>query len=196
MAETIYSAAALESSRNFRVLLDAMAKPGHVFELSPSLDAIGPVFATTLMVAQTLFDFQTTGWLALELNNDAVRRYLKFHTGVPLVDHLAEAAFAVVSAKHKVPPLTQFGQGTHEYPDRSTTLIIQVEGFAADDVLLSGPGLKQPINLGAKNLPQEFWHEMKANHQSYPLGVDVIFVSVNAIACCPRSTRIALKESA
>jgi alpha-D-ribose 1-methylphosphonate 5-triphosphate synthase subunit PhnH len=196
MAETIYSAAALDSSRDFRMLLDAMAKPGHVFALAPKLEAIGSVFATTLTIAQTLFDFQTPIWLAPELSSEAFKHHLKFHTGAPIITHMSAASFAVLTPNTQLPSLLQFGQGTHEYPDRSTTLIIQVEDFSADDVVLSGPGLKDPIGFGAKGLFQEFWADMIANQQSYPLGVDIIFASIYAIACCPRSTRITVMEPA
>ncbi len=196
MAEIAYSAAAVQSSRLFRVLLDAMAKPGHVFEFASKIHAIEPAFATTLAIAQTLFDFQTPLWLAPEFNTDAIKPHLKFHTGAPIVEGLSGASFAILSAKTQLPLLRQFEQGTHEYPDRSTTVIIQVDNFDKDAVMLSGPGLKQPVGFGVQGLSEQFWLDMMVNHHSYPLGVDVIFASSHAIACCPRSTCITLKESA
>jgi alpha-D-ribose 1-methylphosphonate 5-triphosphate synthase subunit PhnH len=196
MVEAIYSAEALRSSRNFRVLLDAMAKPGHVFDFAPKNLDVAPLYATTIAIAHTLFDFQSPIWLSPAFAQDGVIRHLKFHTGAPRVEKGRDAAFAVLSARDGIPALHTFAQGTHEYPDRSTTLIIQVDGFSGDMVRLSGPGLKQPGNFGADHLTRAFWDEMIENNRSFPLGIDVIFSSPNSIACCPRSTRIAVKDMA
>jgi alpha-D-ribose 1-methylphosphonate 5-triphosphate synthase subunit PhnH len=194
MLETEYSQEALDSSRRFRIILDAMAKPGHVIELVTAAEAVPPLYATTLSIAQTLFDFQSPLWISPALTADPVARRLRFSTGVPLVGRKTDAAFALVSAAERMPALASFAQGTHEYPDRSTTLIIQVTEFAGQGVALSGPGIKQPVSFAAAGLTDDFWQQLSDNHQSYPLGVDVIFVSPAALACCPRSTRIHLTE--
>lgn len=185
-----------ESAENFRVILDAMAKPGQPFALTPNDSAPSPMSAIMATIANTLCDFQSPLWLTPALNTEAVTKHLKFHTGAPLVKEPAAASFAFMNAIDGLLPLTAFAQGTHEYPDRSATLVIQVEGFGHGDVELSGPGLKAPIQFGVKPLPRSFWIEMIGNHSQYPLGVDIIFVGPHEIACCPRSTRIMLKEHA
>lgn len=183
------------SSRIFRTILDAMAKPGHVLQFHPTDESPAPLSGNVAAIIQTLCDFQSAIWLGKGFANDGVQRFIKFHTGAPFTDVPAAAGFALLSANAAMPKLSEFAQGTHEYPDRSTTLIVQVDGFTNSDVGLSGPGLKAPASFGAKGLTPEFWRQMITNSQQYPLGVDAIFVSTDALACCPRSTRIQLKES-
>lgn len=187
---------AIDSSRNFRAILDAMAKPGHAVPFDPRVDAPAPLLAGAATIVQTLCDFQSPIWLAPEFATGDISRFIKFHTGAPIIEDLALASFGIVQASATMPSLSLFSQGTHEYPDRSTTLIMQVDSFTRNSVVLSGPGLKEPVSFGAHGLDPDFWQLMITNNQQYPLGVDVIFVSASAIACCPRSTRIQLKEQA
>ena len=185
----------MNSARIFRVILDAMARPGAVFKLDENSNASSALFSNTNAVIRTLSDFQSPLWLSPTLNTDTIIRHIKFQTGAPVVGAPAEAAFAILTAQEAPGEVGKFNTGTHEYPDRSTTLLIQVDGFNHTDVELAGPGLKVPIGFGVSNLSKTFWTEMMVNHALYPLGVDVIFISTQGIACCPRSTRIALKES-
>ena len=52
-----------------------------------------------------------------------------------IADHMELNGFAVVA------------QGTQDYPDRSTTLILQVEDFADHGFMLEGPGIKGRIGV-------------------------------------------------
>jgi alpha-D-ribose 1-methylphosphonate 5-triphosphate synthase subunit PhnH len=195
MADILFAPEAVASANAFRQVLNCMSKPGHVSKLEPYSDAPVPLFGTTAMLLTTLCDFQSAIWLSEECSNPAVLDHLKFHTGAPIVKEPAKAGFAIASARSGLPFLSRFSPGTHEYPDRSTTVVIQVDGFESEGVVLSGPGLKHPTSFGASPLKPKFWLEMIVNHRQYPLGVDVIFASPSHIACCPRSTAIFLQET-
>lgn len=195
MFELAQNTAAMESARAFRLILDAMAKPGTPMSFVETTDAPDPLWSGTDQVIKTLCDFQSPLWFSGLLSKDDIVRHVKFHTGAPITRSSLEAAFAVMAASEVPLPLSSFNLGSHEYPDCSTTLLIQVSEFNNTDVELSGPGLKAPIGFGVTELGKIFWTEMISNHQLYPLGVDVIFISRIAIACCPRSTHITLKES-
>jgi alpha-D-ribose 1-methylphosphonate 5-triphosphate synthase subunit PhnH len=186
---------AMNSARIFRVILDAMARPGAVLKLVENSDASSPLFSNTNAVIRTLSDFQSPLWLSPTLNIETIIRQIKFQTGAPVVTRPAESVFAILTAQEASGEVEKFNVGTDEYPDRSTTLLIQVDGFNNTDVELAGPGLKVPVGFGVSNLSKTFWTEMMVNHTLYPLGVDVIFISPESIACCPRSTSIVLKES-
>jgi alpha-D-ribose 1-methylphosphonate 5-triphosphate synthase subunit PhnH len=101
-----------------------------------------------------------------------------------------------MTAGPDMPHPSHFAQGTHDYPDRSATLVLQVEDIRAEGpVMLSGPGIPQRLRFGASGLGDGFWAAMAENHAGFPIGVDVIFVSPTSIAALPRSTDIELAES-
>ena len=127
-----------------------------------------------------------------------VTAFLKFHCGCPVTeDSPAKASFGFVSDSNKVPPLDSFSAGSPEYPDRSATLIVQCTSLDdREDVVMTGPGIETEQGLSIPSLSLEFWHQLKASNRRYPLGVDVLFTTVAAIAGCPRSIALEIPEAA
>ncbi|MGI9450585.1 MAG: phosphonate C-P lyase system protein PhnH, partial [Geminicoccaceae bacterium] len=79
-------------------------------------------------------------------------------------------------------------QGTSEYPERSTTILMQVQGL--DDSLgarLTGPGIETEARLTIDGMPPDFWSQWFANQRQFPLGVDLILTAGDRIAALPRS---------
>ena len=195
MIERGFADVAFDSARVFRAIMQAMARPGLVMNARPPLAAPPPLLQTTAAVALTLCDFQTPIWLASGLRSAEVEKYLRFHTGAHITGRIEEAQFILVPADD-VPEIQAVALGTHEYPDRSATLVIQVSGFRTGDVELSGPGIRAAADFGVEGLGASFWAAMAENHARFPAGIDVIFTSGKAIAALPRSTAIKLKEIA
>lgn len=187
---------AIGSSHAFRAIMQAMARPGRIQSLDAGLATPEPLFASTAAVALTLCDFQTAIWLAPELRTERLTRYLRFHTGAPMVEASGKAQFVFAQAGDSLPDPALLLQGTHEYPDRSATLVIQVAGFGGDQVVLSGPGLRGSLDFGVNGLGLRFWDAMSENHARFPTGIDVIFAAPGAVAALPRSTAIRLSEAA
>ncbi|XLM21942.1 phosphonate C-P lyase system protein PhnH, partial [Chromobacterium piscinae] len=88
------------------------------------------------------------------------------------------------------PDLMSLKAGSAEYPDRSATLLIEVDGFTQQQVEGSGPGFAAPRRFGAAGLPASFWAEWQRNHARFPLGVDAVLISDTHVAGLPRSVRI------
>ena len=196
MSDQQYSSEVIDASHAFRSIMGAVSRPGRILPFKAAHEAPSPLWATAAAVARTLCDFQTPVWLAPELRDEAVRHHIRFHTGAPIAAKPEEASFIFLQAASAEadPPL--FAQGTHEYPDRSATLVIQTASLSnAGQVELSGPGIPLPLRFHAEGMSPEFWQAMAENHAQFPLGVDVIFVSRGAIAALPRSTSIRLQET-
>ncbi len=84
----------------------------------------------TAAIALTLFDHDTPVWLDPFLSETAeVKKWLKFHSGAPVVSDPSIASFALVSDGAALPQLDRFAFGSNEYPDRSTTVILQVDSL-------------------------------------------------------------------
>jgi alpha-D-ribose 1-methylphosphonate 5-triphosphate synthase subunit PhnH len=194
MTETGFTNAAIDSAHAFRIIMQAMSRPGVPVSLEAALEAPAPLYLTSAAVALTLCDFQTPLWLSPALRNEETVHYLRFHTGAPIVDQMEAAQFAFVSTEEQ-PPLSLFAQGTHEYPDRSATLVMQTEQFNDRAVMLTGPGIKGTVGFGAEGLAQAFWAAMAENHKHFPVGVDVIFAAPKSLAAVPRSSVVRIVET-
>src|SRR6478672_5484576 len=118
----------LSAQSTFRSVMDAMARPGSVPRIVPMAGAPAPTMRGTAAIALTLFDHDTPLWLDERMTERSdVVKWLKFHTGAPVVQDSSIASFALISDGALLSPLERFALGTTEYPDRSTTVIIQVE---------------------------------------------------------------------
>ncbi len=185
----------LDSQRVFRAVLDAMARPGTVVELPLSLEVPAPLDPAAAAVALALADVDTRLWLGPWLNEaagaDAVRAYLRFHCGCPLTAEPAAADFAIVADPQAMPPLAAFNAGSDEFPDRSTTVIVQVPALhGGEPWTFAGPGIRDRVRLAVAGLPPAFRGWVAENHAGFPRGVDLIFTSGTRLAALPRSARL------
>lgn len=178
----------------FRSVLCAMSQPGRIvdfnFQMPSPPKGLSSEIATLLL---TLCDFQTPIWM--KSSTPEIDKYIKFHTAAPITTRKKNAAFAVVSGPDVDFSLSGFAQGTHEYPDRSTTILVQVDHLQdKGNIYLTGPGIAETQTFNAKNVSKNFWPDVIANHANYPLGVDLIFVAAMKLAALPRSTHVKIKE--
>ena len=174
--------APVEAARAFRAAMRVMARPGTI----ESLDAARPpspvsVAAGTLLL--TLCDHETGVYLAGAYDTAELREWLAFHTGAPGVA-AGEAQFALGDWADLM-PLSQYAVGTPEYPDRSATLIVEMERLEAKGTGLRGPGIRERAEL---SLPDA--DVMTANAAQFPLGVDFFLTCGDRVAALPRSTRL------
>lgn len=179
-----------ESQAAFKVAMMALAQPGSIRVLATDLEPPAPLWPATAALALTLCDYETPVWLDEALSAEpAVADYLRFHTGTPIVAEPHEAAFAFAADGANLPPLDTFALGTLEYPDRSATLVIQVERIdAGGPWRLTGPGIAREAGIGVSPVPLGFHEQIIGNHKLFPRGVDLIFVGQAWIVGVPRST--------
>jgi alpha-D-ribose 1-methylphosphonate 5-triphosphate synthase subunit PhnH len=181
----------------FRAVMDAMARPGTILSLPglarpPSLLSVA---AGAIILA--LCDNDTPLWLDPALQaSAAVKSWLGFHTGAPLANTPADAHFALIASPAEMMALDGFSQGTQDYPDRSTTLILQVSDLTSGaPLLLAGPGIEASATIAPAQTPRHFVEQWKQNNQRFPRGIDIILAAPNGLACLPRTTRIKTMEA-
>jgi alpha-D-ribose 1-methylphosphonate 5-triphosphate synthase subunit PhnH len=182
----------LDAQAAFRAVMDAMARPGSIRPLPSALTPPLPLSPAAAAVALTLLDYEAPFWLDAPLARAAeVASWLHFHTGAPRVDVPEEAAFAFLADPANAPACARFALGSPDYPDRSTTLVLQVESLSdAAQMRLSGPGIAGARTIAAAPLRDDFLAEAARNRACFPCGVDFIFVAADALAALPRSTRV------
>ncbi len=181
---------AYASQAAIRALMDCLARPGDIRALIGA-DAPAPFAPAAAALIKSLADYETPLWLDPAFAAaHKVADWIRFHTGAPVVRDPGEAAFALIADARSMPPLAQFAQGTPEYPDRSTTLIVQIDGFAGTALTLRGPGIKTTREFAAAPLPVGFASRMKENRALFPRGVDLVLIAGHDIAALPRSVTV------
>jgi alpha-D-ribose 1-methylphosphonate 5-triphosphate synthase subunit PhnH len=181
----------LDSQRVFRALLDAMAHPGRVVAVPGPEDPPLPLGSAAAATALALLDFETPVWLDAAAATPEIAGYLRFHCGAPLVEEPRAAQFALIVHPTAMPPLEAFDAGSDERPERSATLVLQVDGLAAGrGRRLTGPGIHGTTWLDVPGAAPRFWDAVRANAACFPRGVDLLLCAGALVAALPRSTRV------
>jgi alpha-D-ribose 1-methylphosphonate 5-triphosphate synthase subunit PhnH len=182
----------LSAQSTFRSVMDAMARPGGIQRIASAAGTPVTMMRGTAAIALTLFDHDTPVWLDGRMSATAdVAKWLKFHTSAPVIADSSIASFALVGDPENLPPLDRFAFGSNEYPDRSTTLILQVESLTEGPAVeLEGPGIDGSATLRASIQPQDLFERLTINAGLFPRGIDVVLVHDNAIVAIPRTTRL------
>jgi len=185
----------LSAQSTFRSVMDAMARPGTVQRIVAAIGAPAAMMRGTAAIALTLFDQDTPLWLDPQISGTSdVTKWLKFHTGAPVIADSSVCSFALVGDSRALPSLDRFAFGSNEYPDRSTTLILQVESLTQGPVLeLRGPGIDGTAVLRAAIQPADLFARLEINRTLFPRGFDVVLVHDDNIVAIPRTTRLVAK---
>jgi alpha-D-ribose 1-methylphosphonate 5-triphosphate synthase subunit PhnH len=174
--------------------MEAVARPGTRADFGDAVEPPAGLGVAAATVALTLLDFETLVWLDPALRGGETEAWVRFHCGCPLTVNAAEAAFAIVTDAKAAPRLDAFNLGDARYPDRSTTVILQVDSLdGGQAVTLAGPGIESQAVIAPKGLPEGFWEQMQDNNAKFQFGVDVLIVSGPALTAVPRSSQIQKK---
>jgi alpha-D-ribose 1-methylphosphonate 5-triphosphate synthase subunit PhnH len=176
----------LSAQSTFRSVMDAMARPGSVQRIAAAAGTPAAMMRGTAAIALTLFDHDTPLWLDPSMS--------EFHTGAPVIADSSICSFALIGDAPALPDLDRFAFGSSEYPDRSTTLILQVESLTQGSMLeLRGPGIDGVAMLQATIQPTDLFERLAINAALFPRGIDVVLVHDDAIVAIPRTTRLVAK---
>ncbi|MEM8624732.1 MAG: phosphonate C-P lyase system protein PhnH [Pseudomonadota bacterium] len=173
--------APIDAAHAFRAMLDAMARPGTIQQVGVAAPPT-PLGAAAGALLLTLCDPDTPLWLAPSVATDDVRAWIAFHSGAPILGR-GEARFAF-GAWEDMQPLSSFAIGTADYPDRSATLIVEVEALEGD-ARLTGPGVEAVARLAVPD-----GEAFRQNAALFPLGLDFFLTCGDRLAAIPRTTRV------
>lgn len=171
-----------QSARAFRAVLNAMARPGTIYAVEGTAPP-APISVAAGVALLTLADGTTPVHLAGAADSAAMRDWVAFHIGAPLVG--AEDADFALGSWAALQPVNRFRIGQPDYPDRSATLIVEVDRLTNHGACLTGPGIETAAWL---SLPETA--AFVANRALFPLGYDCLFCFGTRLAGLPRSTRV------
>ncbi|QFT58841.1 Alpha-D-ribose 1-methylphosphonate 5-triphosphate synthase subunit PhnH [Sulfitobacter sp. THAF37] len=176
-----FADAPTDSAIAFREIMQVMARPGRIARIGGATPP-APLSIAAGTLVLTLCDPDTPVYLAPGHDTPPIRDWITFHTGAPFTDQ-AHAAFALgdwgaLSGQ-------AFSVGTPEYPDRSTTLIVEMPELTSEGPTLRGPGIRDTAQLSLPELDR-----FRENAALFPLGNDFFFTAGRHVAALPRSTRV------
>jgi alpha-D-ribose 1-methylphosphonate 5-triphosphate synthase subunit PhnH len=190
-----FSEPVFQSQSTFRALMDAMARPGTIAEIATEPQAPAPMGLAAAAIALTLCDHDTPVLLSPAMIEAGVQSWLAFHSGALLTEDRNDAAFAFFEAGAVLPAFSTFSAGTQDYPDRSTTIVVELPALEGGDrLVLTGPGIDGAAEIAPAGLPPHLEKMWAENHALYPRGVDLVLTSGRRMLCLPRTTRLARKE--
>lgn len=192
------------SQETFRLLLDAMSRPGKVVSLPASPLNLPAPWPTGLgLVALTLLDHEVTH-CATGAGAEALQEYLQYNTSSPAAEPAAAAyLFAHGNDPGLAACLAELKTGTLEAPHEGATLVVAVSelspvaGRSQLLLTLSGPGVPGERLISVAGLSTGVLVARAAAATEYPLGIDVVLIDQNGrLACLPRTTRCHWEERA
>ena len=195
----------LLAQQTFRVLLNAMSRPGMVHQL-----AVRDGEPTEVGVLFTLLDFEVRYAIAYpgtqrDMQRDtrsegdiaALEQRIALLTGSQRVA-IGDAAFVLSYGPLPHGAWGELRRGTLAYPDGGATVIFVVpqigEASVSDErveVVLTGPGVETEQRLVVAGLPTMEFQEFARVNADYPMGVDAMLIDPSGrVACIPRSSAV------
>ncbi len=177
----------------YRLLLDAMARPGKIVALSKlEIDPPEGLSWSIAGLAFTLLDQETT--FAVLPDHESWSRYLCLNTGSRQAA-VPGAEFIIIDGRVDLPELMEANRGILLFPDRGATLMVMVSavgGAGADTRLtLQGPGIHGKVSLALGGLCPGNLERVQTLNREFPLGVDLIISDHRgALVCIPRSSTV------
>ncbi len=125
-----------------------------------------------------------------KIGNPLLLRTLCLHTNVPIATRLDDADFVLLSGNRFSYDLMALSCGSEVEPEKSTTVIVEVEGMHDGPCLkLTGPGIKTHRIISPR-LPGSVRDYLCNRPHAFPTGLDFLFTSGKKLFAIPRSTHV------
>lgn len=163
-----------DSQKIFRLLLEAMSNPGRavdIKEFSAKMFGEKPLF---LALAMTLLDNET-GFCACE--NKALEDEIVSLT-LARNEALDKADYIFTDDGDKLGAVIQNAKsGTLADPQKSATVIINIDNKKDTKLKLSGPGIQDTLEIQTSYTVRKVINLRDIQHYEYPCGIDFIFLT-------------------
>ncbi|MEL7269557.1 MAG: phosphonate C-P lyase system protein PhnH [Bacteroidota bacterium] len=188
-----------ESQKQYRLLLDCMAKPGVIANIDADINAPDGLNKTSALVGFALLNSDVT--FCNILNQEALDTYFIINTSAsPAESDVADFIF-VNGDNPDTEKVSVAKIGLPAYPESGAFIIIDVNQISASplqggiQLTLEGPGVKDTKDIYVEGLSTELLEAILERNIEYPLGVDTIITDKNGAVCCiPRSNKFKYQE--
>ncbi|MEQ6970455.1 phosphonate C-P lyase system protein PhnH [Pectobacterium polaris] len=173
----------------FRKIVKAMSEPGSLVTV-PNVSGLESMSSATAATLLTLTSHTTPLFIDPKIGNPLLLRTLCLHTNVPIATTLDGADFVLLSGNRFSYDLMALSCGSEVEPEKSTTVIVEVEGMHDGPCLkLTGPGIKTHRIISPR-LPVSVRDYLCNRPHAFPTGLDFLFTSGKKLFAIPRSTHV------
>ncbi len=181
-----------DAQEYFRIILDCMARPGKINNLGEiRIQAPEGFNPASALVAFALLNRDVTFFSVA--NPDVINEYMLVNTHAA-PSEVEKADFVFMNGSGNGEILLQTNVGILEYPEKSATIIIDVENVhdkpkdQTFEIILRGPGVETEKKIYVRNISLSVLQALKEQNSEYPLGIDAILTDRDGnIVCIPRS---------
>lgn len=182
-----------EAQEHFRLIMDAMAKPGSIKTLDSEITVYEGFSKASALIGFALLDSNTSFYQNYDENLD---QYLILNTSSsPKSPENADFLF-LKESNIDLESIEGAAIGEPEYPEKGAFLIIEVskisdEAFSKSlELILKGPGVKGSKSIHVGGLSKKVLEAIQEKNMEYPLGVDTILTGPSGtLVCIPRSNQ-------
>lgn len=166
---------------NYRVLLDAMARPGRVY----GLHGTDQTHSAALATLATLLDGEVSLSDPMTLLRDTDWPMLQANSAAP------DVADYVLCAGQPSPDFEP-KLGSLPSPEMSATLVLVVDSLDGGDLHLTlrGPGIQGELELRTAGLNPDWIDRREDWVDAFPLGVDLVLTDATRVTALPRTTKL------
>lgn len=189
-----------DSQKNFRVLMEAMSRPGEIYKLHKINYSSTPegLNSNLLTMLKTLGDSNVTFALG-NIESDEIKKYIELNTGMT-VSEISEADHVIFNGEKFDKSFLKLNTGTLEFPEGSATVFIETDSILSGEfdesfiartvIIMQGPGIKEKNTVTVHGLDKEYIRCMAELNRVFPLGIDAFFIDKESnITCMPRTTK-------
>ena len=190
-----------DAQEHYRLLLDAMARPGKI-NILPRMQLATPPGLTSAaaLVGFALLNADVSFFVDGANPDDAARYLLANTSSRPVDTHEADFVFASGAAPATL--VETMKKGSLPYPEEGATIILNVMALATEPqglghgedglaLTLRGPGVAGERTFFVRGLNATLVEALQQSNAEFPLGIDAILTDGDGrVACIPRSSRI------
>jgi alpha-D-ribose 1-methylphosphonate 5-triphosphate synthase subunit PhnH len=185
------------SQATFRVLLDALSRPGTVHRLPA--DAVDVDVPAAVLVPLALADLEVDLAVLEPAGPDWAAALAEATGARPAPSERADLVLALRPPRPD--EVRGLRRGTADRPDLACRLVLACDRLGGDGagaaLELTGPGVDGSAELTVTGVPVETLEALGAVNRRFPLGVDTFLVDTDGrVAGLPRSTAVRITSGA
>ena len=170
--------------QNYRLLLEAMSRPGSLHSITGLNTSSNSLLAVLAALLDSSVRFCDSNDL-LETSDIAL---------LQAIQTVPEEADYLLCSGIDVPDF-QPRLGSLASPEQSATLLVHVSALEAGDLQLglTGPGIKEKQVCNIQGLDSDWLVKRESWVCGFPLGVDLILLDQQQLMALPRTTRVEVR---